>query len=100
MSTTHTIHEDISSHGLADGCPRCEEHAEQPIRDLDRSNLCDLVSMAVDRSIRPRSGTEERAVATVLNAMEQFGRIAEVAPEEALAYLDRWGIAILGFEVK
>ena len=45
--STHTIHEDISSHGLADGCPRCAEHAEDPIRDLDRGNLRDLVSLAV-----------------------------------------------------
>lgn len=37
--TTHTYHEDSHTHGLADGCPRCEEHAEHPERNLDSRNL-------------------------------------------------------------
>lgn len=96
--STHTIHEDISSHGLAGGCPRCEEHAENPVRDLDRENLSALIEMAVDRSIRPRSSTEERAVANVLTAMERFGAIAQCNPEAAMAYLEKWGITVIGFE--
>lgn len=100
MSTTHTVHEDISSHGLAPGCPRCAEHAENPIRDLDTENLRVLVNLAVNRDIRPRSVAEEVAAANVLTAMERFGRIAEAYPEEALAYLQKWGIEILGFEIQ
>ena len=97
--STHTIHEDISTHGLAPGCPRCAEHAEDPVRDLDLENLRALVDMAVNRDIRPRSSTEERAVANVLTAMERFGAIAEAYPEEALSYLQKWGITIIGFEI-
>lgn len=99
MSTTHTIHEDISSHGLAPGCPRCAEHAENPVRDLDLENLRALVNLAVNRDIRARSETEAIAAAKVLTAMEQFGRIAEAYPEEALSYLQKWGITIIGFEI-
>lgn len=100
MSTTHTVHEDISTHGLAGGCPRCWEHAENPVRDLDPENLRVLVNMAVNRDIPPRSEPEAVAVSNVLSAMERFGRIAEAYPEEALSYLLRWGIEVLGFEVK
>lgn len=99
MSTTHTIHSDISVSGLADGCPRCEEHAKDPIRDLDLENLRFIVNLAANRDLRPRSAAEARAAANVLTAMERFGRIAEAYPEEALSYLQKWGITIIGFEI-
>ena len=98
--STHTIHEDIQSHGLADGCPRCEEHAEHPVRDLDRDNLRDLISLAVDNSIQPRSNCEARAVANVKTAMERFGAIAATSPQDAMSYLEKWGVVVLGIEVK
>ena len=99
MSTTHTVHTDVSVAGLADGCPRCLEHAADPVRDLDLENLRFIVNLAANRDLRPRSDAEGRAAANVLTAMERFGRIAEAYPEEALAYLQKWGINILGFEI-
>ena len=36
--TTHTDHPDSHEFGLADGCPRCAEHAEQPERGMDKEN--------------------------------------------------------------
>ena len=100
MSTTHTIHEDIYTHGLDDDCERCKEHAENPIRDLDKTILHRLVEMAVDRSIKPRSEAEGVAVANVLTVMEKFGRLAESHPEAAVAYLDRWGIEVVLMDVR
>ena len=99
MSTTHTIHDDISTAGLSDDCERCAEHAENPIRDLDTENLQALVEMAVDRTLPPRSEAEGVAVANVLTAMERFGRIAEAHPEAAMDYLKRWGIEVVAFHV-
>jgi hypothetical protein len=98
--STHTIHEDISTHGLAAGCPRCWEHAENPTRDLDHENLRTLVMMAVDRGIRPRSEPEAVAVSNVLSIMEQFGRLAESYPEQVLEYLLRWGIEVVSFDIQ
>lgn len=36
---SHGPHPDSHTHGLADGCPRCQEHAEHPERGLDRDNI-------------------------------------------------------------
>lgn len=36
---THTKHPSSLEHGLADGCPRCRELAENPTRWLDRDHL-------------------------------------------------------------
>lgn len=98
MSTTHTIHDDIREAGLADDCERCAEHAENPIRDLDSGNLRNLIELAVNRDIHPRTNAEGVAVANVLTAMERFGRIAEANPEAAMAYLSKWGITVVMYE--
>jgi len=36
---THNYHPASLKHGLADGCPRCKELAENPARWLDRDHL-------------------------------------------------------------
>lgn len=36
---SHDPHEDISTHGLADGCERCDEIAGNPIAFLDGENF-------------------------------------------------------------
>lgn len=41
--TVHTPHPDSHSHGLADSCPRCQEHAAHPAASLDRENLLRLL---------------------------------------------------------
>ena len=37
--TTHTLHDDILTHGLDPTCPRCVEHSEHPLGSLDTANL-------------------------------------------------------------
>lgn len=37
--TIHTIHGPITQYGLADDCPRCQEHAANPLEGLDASNI-------------------------------------------------------------
>mgnify|MGYP001610228943 CR=1 FL=1 len=64
---THVFHPDSHSHGLADGCPRCAEHAEDLI-SLDDDNLTVLYrrTLAFERdddiAAVPRSDTEGRAM--------------------------------------
>lgn len=41
--TIHAYHEDTHTHGLADDCPRCAEHAEYPLEGLDRENIQRLI---------------------------------------------------------
>lgn len=89
---SHSAHPDVHTHGLADGCTACEEHASQPTHNLDEWMLRDLLSRALDRTIPSRSTTEAVAVANVLNILERVGRLAQVEPTAALRYLQRWRI--------
>ena len=63
----HTPHPDSHTNGLADGCPRCAEHAEDLV-SLDADNLRSLWERMIaferddDYSMSPRSGTEARAM--------------------------------------
>ena len=38
----HSYHPDSHTHGLADDCERCAEHASHPLRSLDADNLRQL----------------------------------------------------------
>lgn len=40
--SSHTYHPDSHTHGLADDCPRCAEHAREPWVGLDLSMLAAL----------------------------------------------------------
>jgi hypothetical protein len=40
--TIHTFHPDTLEAGLSDDCPRCSEHANDPLRSLDEPHLADL----------------------------------------------------------
>lgn len=90
----HTCRVDLHEAGLQDGCPACEEHAANPLRDLDETMLRYLVRLAIlgsDRFAVGRSDTELVAAAKVLTALELFGSLAEKAPAEVATYLaDRW----------
>jgi hypothetical protein len=37
--TTHILHADVLTHGLDSHCPRCREHAENPLASLDTAML-------------------------------------------------------------
>lgn len=68
--TTHSPHPDSHTHGLADGCPRCQEHAEHPERGLARDNI--------RRLLRGETYTklDERAAARLQDAL-RLGRFLE-----------------------
>lgn len=68
--TTHSVHPDSHTHGLADDCPRCQEHAEHPERGLDRDNI--------RRLLRGETYTklDERAAARLQDAL-RLGRFLE-----------------------
>jgi hypothetical protein len=59
--TMHTYHPDSHTHGLADGCPRCAEHAADPHKSLDRANMRALLDRIAD-SLGPRSEAERKAM--------------------------------------
>lgn len=44
---THSPHPDIHTHGLADGCERCDELAERPL-ELDHDNFANAWYRMVD----------------------------------------------------
>lgn len=72
--TIHSIHHDIHEHGLADGCPRCCEHAERPLQGLDRRMLARLVSRA-RRQEPPRSRNEAIAISQIEDALVVYERL-------------------------
>lgn len=37
--TSHIPHNDVLTHGLHPGCPRCIEHTRAPLSSLDRAML-------------------------------------------------------------
>lgn len=82
MSEQHSSHQDVHTHGLADNCDRCAEHAEHPWRDLDEEVLRDLVERATarDRFSLMRSETEGIAMAKVIDALDHVGKLFEAAP--------------------
>lgn len=40
--TTHINHPDCHEGGLVDGCPRCKEHADTPLAELDEEMIAQL----------------------------------------------------------
>ena len=59
--TVHTYHPDSHTHGLADNCPRCAEHAAHPRGSLDDDNLYALHRRIAD-GLPPRSENERIAM--------------------------------------
>jgi len=83
--TAHSPHPDSHTHGLADDCPRCQEHAEHPARSLDRDNIKRLLT---------RGGigrTDQIAAARLQDALEMGRYLIKIldgtARERALARL-------------
>lgn len=64
--SVHSYHPDTHTHGLADGCERCAEHAENPFLSLDQLNLLSLQER-VAKGWPARSDNERRA----MNEMSQ-----------------------------
>ena len=86
-------HPDSHTHGLADDCPRCAEHAEHPIQSLDERNLARLMAVAVDPNrLGNNTYTDNVAAAKVLTAMEHAGHLARTSPYLFFTFLRRYGI--------
>ena len=73
--STHTIHPDTHEHGLADGCPRCAEHAERPLDGLDQKNIASLIARVRGHE-EPRSANEYRAMYQLEKAIMGARKIA------------------------
>lgn len=66
--SAHTVHPSIRENGLADGCPRCSEHAERPFHGLDDGNMESLIDRIVGQG-QPRGTNEAIAMAHMKDAM-------------------------------
>lgn len=66
LVTSHTLHPDSHEFGLADGCPRCAEHAERPVTGLDDRNL-GVLARRLACGDAPRSGNERKAMYRLLD---------------------------------
>lgn len=63
--SSHTMHPDSHTNGLADTCPRCYEHSLHPFETLDDPNLKELAR-------RVRADEDARSVneRTAMNVVE------------------------------
>jgi hypothetical protein len=68
----HTLHPDAHEYGLADGCPRCAEHALQPL-GLDIGMLSEL-RQRVSKGLRARSQNETIAMQRLREARQLWTR--------------------------
>jgi hypothetical protein len=73
----HTYHPDSHEYGLADECPRCEEHGRHPIESLDGANLNALVER-VRNDEESRSENEAAAMRVIENLLRQVERLRSV----------------------
>ena len=79
---THTPHPPTLTHGLADGCGRCFEHADHPFESLDNEHLQDLVRRVRTRDDNPpRSNNEARAMRAVATAIHHAAILARLEKE-------------------
>ena len=75
--STHTFHPDTHEFGLADNCPRCEEHADHPLAGLDDHNLRVLLRR-IEEHLPHRSVNEGIAMANLRDVLVQMERLDEV----------------------
>ena len=57
----HSYHPDSHTHGLADDCERCDQHAAHPWWGLDARNLAALRDR-IGQGLAPRSDNEAKAM--------------------------------------
>lgn len=78
--STHSPHPPILEHGLADGCERCEEIAQDPFASLDDANLGIILALAQDGS-RARSHNEWVAMQEVETVLIRYRRLQRLGVE-------------------
>ena len=64
MSAVHSYHPNTHTHGLADDCERCDQHAEHPWWGLDGENLR-VLRDRITGGLPPRSVNEGKAMAAL-----------------------------------
>lgn len=89
--TTHSVHPGSHEYGLADDCPRCDEHAHDPMRGLDAPNLAELVRRVAD-DITPRSENEAIAMRNVKQVMDQACELASTNVVDFVKYARYYGL--------
>ena len=94
MSTTHTVHEDVHTHGLADDCERCAEHAQDPLRGLDEETLRNLLERVVNRE-GYRSENERVAIISMTRALQEAASLAELSPLLFAKYMKSRGVHLI-----
>lgn len=84
---THTFHPDTHENGLADGCPRCDELAAQPL-NLDSENMLSAWSRMLEVEFRDEGGyrsVNEKALCSRLFEIALFlQRYTPIDPHEAV----------------
>ena len=82
--TMHSRHPDSHTHGLADDCERCAEHAAHPFESLDDVNLATLVERTrlwMQDEEFPRSENEKKAMRVIEQALVHQRILARVTGE-------------------
>ena len=64
----HTLHPDVTKHGLADDCPRCTDHALEPWNTLDYENL----GILVRRILHHESGRSHNETTAMMNLLRKM----------------------------
>lgn len=81
--TVHSFHPDTHTEGLADGCERCTEHAEDPFASLDDNNLRALLER-IETSQYPRSTNEAIAMIKVQRSLAISEKIQRLRTSNVL----------------
>ncbi len=93
MSTTHTVHDDVHEHGLADACDRCNEHAQQPLLNLDNETLSNLFARTCAGE-PARSENEGIAMFNLERILLQTVELAKLDPTAYAKYLKQRGVIL------
>ena len=72
--TTHNLHKDTHEYGLADGCPRCREHAADPFAGLDDENLFNLYAR-----VRTKEDARSLNEALAMDEVRRVMRLVDIA---------------------
>ena len=67
---SHTYHPDTHTEGLADDCPRCDQHAVMPLEGLDEINITAIKLRVLD-NLLPRSRNEALAMEKIRAAIKE-----------------------------
>jgi hypothetical protein len=82
---SHNHHPAIQEHGLQDGCPRCDEIADNPWIGMDDDNLMLLVARTrawMKDQEYPRSDTENKAMRNTEQTLQRMNRLQYIEDKQ------------------